>query len=169
MHASNPETVEALQESGRRIQLMAQIHNRLYRSSDLANVQFDLFVRALVEDIVSSYGLDTKRVRLKTSLRPINLHIDEAISCSQIVSELVSNCVKHAFPGERKGTIAIRMSREGEGIVLRIEDDGVGMPEGLDWRQSGSLGLQLVEALTRQIDGSIELLPGRGARYRISF
>ncbi len=169
MQASNPETVEALQESGRRIQLMAQIHSRLYRSSDLANVHFDLFVQALVDDTIASYGLDSSRVRVDTCLRPITLHIDEAIACSQIVSELVSNCMKHAFPGERRGTIAIRLSEEDGKIVLWIEDDGVGMPEGLDWRKSNTLGLQVVDALTRQLDGKIDLFRDNGTRYRISF
>jgi len=169
MHASNPETVEALQESGRRIQLMAQIHNRLYRSSDLANVQFDLFVGTLVDDIISSYGLDSRRVRLNAHLRPITLHIDQAISCSQIVSELVSNSVKHAFPDNRKGVIRIRLSEDDGKIVLWIEDDGVGMPEGFDWRKSNTLGLQVVDALTKQLGGKIALFRENGTRYRISF
>lgn len=169
MQAESAETVEALQESGRRIQLMAQIHNRLYRSSNLANVQFDLFLCALVEDIVSSYGLDSRRVRLDTNLRPITLHIDEAIACSQIVSELVSNCVKHAFPGGRKGKIGIRLSEDDGRIVIWIEDDGVGMPEGTAWRESNTLGLQVVDALTRQLDGTIDLFRENGTRYRITF
>jgi len=169
MQATAAETVEALQESGRRIQLMAQIHNKLYRSSDLANVQFDLFVRGLVEDTIASYGIDSSRLRLETSLRPIRLHIDEAITCGQIVSELVSNSVKHAFPGGRKGKICLRLGGGGGKIVLWIEDDGVGMPAGSDWRKNGNLGLQVVDALTRQLDGKIELFTGGGTRYRISF
>jgi PAS domain S-box-containing protein len=169
MQASSPETAEALQDSGRRIQLMAQIHNRLYRSSDLANVQFDLFIRSLVEDIISSYSWGSERVKLATKLQPITLHIDEAIACSQIVSELVSNCVKHAFPGDRKGTITLRLSEEDGEILLWIEDDGVGMPEGVDWPKTNTLGLQVVDALTRQLDGKIDLFRENGTRYRIAF
>ncbi|MEA3276026.1 MAG: histidine kinase dimerization/phosphoacceptor domain -containing protein [Pseudomonadota bacterium] len=168
-HASVPETVDALKESGRRIQLMAQIHNKLYRSKNLASDEFDTFLKALVEDIVYSYRMDSKRIGLDATTEPISLHIDQAIPCSQIVSELVSNSMKHAFPHGREGTIGIGLCREGERVVLWVEDDGVGMPKGFDWRQSNSLGLQVVEALAQQLNGTFTLTGDNGTRFRISF
>ncbi len=169
MHAPDPETVAALGESGRRIQLMAQIHDRLYRGSDLANVPFDSFIRSLVEDMIASYGLDSSRLRLVTDLQPVRLHIDQAIACSQIVSELVSNCLKHAFPQGRNGTVGLRVFEQDGRTSLWVEDDGVGMPEGLDWRHATSLGLQLVDALVQQLAGEVALESGSGTRFRVSF
>jgi PAS domain S-box-containing protein len=169
MHAADPETVAALGESGRRIQLMAQIHDRLYQGSDLANVPFDGFIRSLVEDMIATYGLDSSRLRLVTDLQPVRLHIDQAIACSQIVSELVSNCLKHAFPQERSGTIRLRVFEQDGRTSLWVEDDGVGMPEGLDWRHATSLGLQLVDALVQQLAGEVALESGSGTRFRVSF
>ncbi len=169
MHAADPETVAALGESGRRIQLMARIHDRLYQASDLANVPFDGFIRSLAEDMIASYGLDSSRLRLVTDLQPVRLDIDQAIACSQVLSELVSNCLKHAFPLQREGTICIRVFEQQGGTHLWVEDDGVGMPAGFDWRQAGSLGLQLVDALVQQLEGAITLAPGNGTRFRVSF
>ena len=169
MHASNPETVEALQDSGRRIQLMARIHNRLYCAPDLANLRFDLLVPELADDVISSFGRRSDRVALRMDLPPIHLDIDRAIPFGQVISELISNSVKHAFPGERPGTIAIRMSQDADQTRLWIEDDGVGMPEDVDWNRSNRLGLEVVGALIRQLEGSIELSRGSGTRYRIAF
>ena len=169
MHAASPETVEALQDSNRRIQLLAQIHGRLCGLPDLTNLRFDLFVPELVGDILASYRLVSDRIELETDLRPVSLNIDRAIACSQVICELISNAAKHAFPGDRKGTISIGMKQDGGGTLVRIEDDGRGMPEDLDWERGGTLGLQVVAALVRQLEGRIELSRENGTGYRISF
>ncbi len=169
MHAAEGATVEALKESGRRIQLMAQIHEKLYRSSSLANVRIASFIRSLIEDMITSYGIDANQVALKTELENITLHIDQAIPCSQIVSELVSNALKHAFPGPGGGQIGIRMSTEDDLIVLCIEDDGVGMPAGMDWQRASSIGLQVVNALAKQLGSEVEMVTDGGSRFRIAF
>lgn len=169
MHAAEGATVEALKESGRRIQLMAQIHEKLYRSSSLARVRIDSFIRSLIEDMIASYGIDANRIVLETDLENITLDIDQAIPCSQIVSELVSNALKHAFPVDRKGRIDIRMYTEDDRIALCIEDNGVGMPTGKDWQSTGSIGLQVVSALAKQLGGEVEMTTEGGCRFRIAF
>lgn len=169
IYAHSSDIREALKESGRRIQLMAQIHEKLYRSSDFAHIRFDSFVRSLVNDMVSSYGKSGHHVSIETYLESVSLDIDRAIPCGQIISELVSNCLKHAFPNHRAGRIEVSLVREESEIVLSVVDDGIGLPYDLTNRRLKSLGLQIVEALAKQLEGTLEVSGHNGTRWRISF
>jgi two-component sensor histidine kinase len=169
MQTSNVAASDALMESCRRIQVIADIHNRLYGSSDIARIKYDDFVLALAQDIVSSYANDAIRIDLETDLEAVTLDIDAAIPCSLIVSELVSNSIKHAFSGRPEGTIRIALKRRGENLHLRIEDSGIGMPERNSLQETGTLGLRLVHALVEQLEGEVVFSNENGTCISITF
>jgi len=99
----------------------------------------------------------------------VHLGIDTAIPCGLLINELVSNSLKHAFPDGRSGQVRVTLCQKDGGVELGVDDDGVGLPPGLDFRATASLGLQLVNLLTTQLHGEIRLLPGPGANFRITF
>ncbi len=159
---------EAFRESQNRIKSMALIHERLYRSESLAGVEFDEYLHSIVDQLVYSYG--KRSVRSVVDARGIILEIDKAIPCGLIVNELVSNALKHGFPGERAGMIRVSIVREGEGrLVLTVNDDGVGIPPGWDPHQANTLGLTIIKGLTEQLDGTFEMTTTGGVCFTIRF
>src|SRR5205807_8773463 len=125
---------QLLRESQDRIRSMALVHEMLYRSQDLARVDFPQYVRELVPQLFRSYNAGG-RVRYRVELDEIVFGVDLAVPCGLIINELVANALKHAFPGDRRGEICVRMSLEQDRYWLSVEDDGVGFPAGLDFRQ----------------------------------
>jgi len=161
---------QLLDESRDRVQSIALIHDRLYRSENLANIEFVGYLRSLVAGIKATYGSATLGVEVAVTGRDIALDIEHAVPCGLIVSELVSNAFKHAFPAGRAGKIEVHVHKEQEGeVVLEVADDGVGIPESVDWRQPQSLGLQLVASLTTQLRAIGELDRSRGTRFKVRF
>ena len=169
MKTPNTEASNTLMESCRRIQVMVDIHNRLYRSRDIAQIEFDDFVRKLTKGGVSAYSPEAVRIDLVQDLESITLNIDAAIPCSLIISELVSNAMKHAFPGRTEGTIAVVLKRHGDKLHLRVKDSGIGQTEAQGSQPYGSLGLMLVHALVEQLDGDIVCSNEKGACTTITF
>ena len=165
------ERAEAIfRESQDRVRSMALIHERLYQSEDLARVDFAEYIRSLVGYLARSYSDQAGRVRVETDVGDVSLGIDTAIPCGLIINELVSNALKHGFPEGKPGRIDVhlREKRDG-GYRLVVSDNGVGFPDGLDFRQTDSLGLQLVTTLVDQLEGRIELDAARGTGFRIHF
>jgi two-component sensor histidine kinase len=151
-----------------RIKSMALIHEKLYRSDDLAKVNFEDYLQEMLHNMLMSYGLNTHNIALITEVANISLRIDAAIPFGLIINELVSNSLKYAFPEDRKGEIkvAIRSNDRGD-VELTISDNGVGMPEDVDFRKTASLGLNLVNALVGQLQGKIELYREKGTEFII--
>jgi two-component sensor histidine kinase len=157
-------------ESQRRIRSMALIHERLYQSSDLSRIEFSQYLRNLATHLFHSYQADTSRIRLKIDAQEVLLNINTAIPCGLIVNELVSNALKHGFPEGRSGELDIDLRHvEGDGYVLQVKDDGVGYPEGLDFRKTETLGMQIVSTLVEQIDGRLEISRKKGTAFRLEF
>jgi len=158
------------QESQDRIRSMALIHDRLYHSENLANIDFKDYIRNLASNLFHTYKASAGKIELKIDVEDVSLGIDTAIPCGLIINELVSNSLKHAFPDGREGEIKIILSSTDENEVeLIVSDDGVGIPEELDFRNTASLGLQLVVALVEQLQGEIELNRAKGTEFRIKF
>ena len=162
---------EMFRDSQNRIRSMALIHETLYQSKDLANVSFREYVERLMSHLSASYGANRGRIRLGVDADGLMLGIDVAIPCGLIVNELVSNSLKHAFPEDRCGEIRVSLQvTGGSQITLTVSDDGIGLPEDMDFRDSGSLGLHLVTMLVEdQLHGQIELNRAKGTEFRISF
>ena len=162
------DVAEVFADTQSRVQSMALIHERLYRSDSLAEVEFESYVRALVNELLPSYSPHPERVTLDLKVEDVELDIDTAVPCGLIVNELVANALKHAFPDGRKGTIGIAFARAGEGLLLRVRDDGVGLPEELDVDRVPSLGLRLVRILSEQLEGEVTFnANGRGTEVAI--
>ena len=157
-------------ESINRVKTMANIHALLYQSGDFARIDFKRFVDVLVSQLYVSYDSGYERISTRTEVADVFLDINVAIPCGLLINELVSNAMKHAFPGDRKGRVTVAMHGAGDTVFLTVVDDGVGFPEALDFRNTLTLGLQLVTELAEQLDGTIELKERvRGTEFLIIF
>ncbi len=164
------DVLEMFRESQRRIRSMALIHERLYQSSDLSRIEFAQYLRNLASHLFHSYQVSANRVRLRLDTEEVFININTAIPCGLIVNELISNALKHAFPEGRTGEVAVELRRvQGDGYILRVSDDGVGLPDGLDFRSTETLGMQIVNTLVSQLDGAIQFTRDQGTAFSISF
>jgi PAS domain S-box-containing protein len=184
-----PEVIKAFKESQSRVASMALIHEELYKGKGLDSLDFAAYLRKLTADIFNSYNLGGKDINLKLNLEQVDLGIDTAIPLGIIVNELVSNSFKHAFPAGRKGEIQLNLCRietsatkteifssdkdcNGKNefrYMLKVTDNGKGIPQEMNLENMDSLGLQLVNILVEQIDGSIGLKRDRGTEFTIWF
>jgi PAS domain S-box-containing protein len=156
-------------ESQNRARSMALIHELLYRSSDLKRINFGDYIKTLTNELFRMYVTDPDRIKLNINVEDVMLDINTAIPLGLIVNELVSNSMKHAFPNDRKGKIDIEFKLEDGIYSMIVSDNGVGFPKDYDLEVSDSLGLRIVNSLTEQIDGQIELERENGTRYIIKF
>jgi GAF domain-containing protein len=164
------ETLTMFRESQARVRSMALIHEKLYQSKDLARIDFDGYVRDLMVYLFRSYAANPDLIQTEIDTPNIYLSIDTAIPCGLIISELVTNSMKYAFPNGRRGKIYIGLHAHDDGnLTLEVSDNGIGFADGFDWRESDSLGLQLVSTLTSQLHGKIEVNGKGGASFRITF
>lgn len=169
-YIKDKESLNIFRESQNRAQSMALIHERLYRSKDLKRIDFGEYIRTLALDLYHSYVIDPGKIELKFDVEGIMLDINTTIPLGLIVNELVSNSMKHGFPEGRHGEIIIQFHKKDDSTYeLEIKDNGVGFPDDLDYRNTESLGLQLVNSLTEQIDGEIELKNSNGTTFTIKF
>ncbi len=156
--ASNPAISRMLEENQNRIQSMALLHEILYQSEDLAVVDFSKYLRRMVDHLFRSYGVDNRQIRLHTALDPVGLELDDALPSGLLISEVVSNSLKHGFPAGRTGEVRIVLRRQSPTTVLLVlSDNGVGLPDNLDWTKSRSLGLRLVQLLAQQLRGNLAI------------
>lgn len=163
-------SLEIFRESQTRVRSMALIHEKLYQSKDLYKIEFSEYIKSLAKDLFSSYNVDNERIKLKSEMEGIFFEIDTAILCGLIINELVSNSLKHAFPGRRNGEIDIILNKGSEGnYTLIVKDNGVGFPPAINFRKTDSLGLQLVNTLTEQLGGTIDLYKNGMTEFKIEF
>ena len=172
LQAKNIQYEEAplmFQDSQSRVRAMALVHEKLYQSQDQARVDFAEYLRSLANHLFRSYGVNTNVISLKVSVDDVFLGVDIAIPCGLILNELVSNSLKHAFPDGRAGEICIELRVADGQLTLMVSDNGVGFSDDLDFRDTGSLGLQLVNTLVNQLEGTIELERSSGTAFKITF
>ena len=166
----DPKTLEALQESQDRVRSMALIHEKLYQTQDLSKVDLGEYVESLTAYLARSYAERAGTVEVKVSTEQVLLSIDEAVPCGLLVNELVSNALKHAFADGRQGRIQVTVGADGDNTVhLRVSDNGIGFPGDLDFRRTESLGLQLVNTLVAQLEGTIEMDTTQGTSFEVVF
>ena len=167
-YINDEKTVNVLTESRNRVRSMAMVHEELYRSHDLSKIDFADYIQRLLSGLFSSYGADKNLVKAEINVEDILLNIDIAVPCGLIINELVSNALKHAFQGQ-KGKISIKFHAPGEKYVLKVADDGIGFPENIDFKNTKTLGLQLVITLVNQLSGSINIYRDGGTLFKIVF
>jgi PAS domain S-box-containing protein len=166
----DPLVKEMLADSQQRIQSMALIHEILYQSRDLGRINMAIYLQTLTSHLVRSYRTDDTQITLTLSVDQVLLDVDTAIPCGLLLNELISNCLKHAFPDHRKGDVAVDLHADPSGLVtLTIRDDGIGFPADLDFRNSNTLGLQLVTGLVEQLQGTITMTRDVGCAFTITF
>jgi PAS domain S-box-containing protein len=154
----------------KRIEIMTFIQEKIYRLKNFQNIDMSDIIKKLTACIFSLYGSKIIPIKLKTEVKHISLGTRRAIPCCLIISELVSNSIKHAFPEGRSGEIAIQMNMVKQGkYSLSVKDDGAGMTEGFDWKNPSTYGLRLVKKLVEQIEGTIEFKSEKGTEYKIQF
>jgi PAS domain S-box-containing protein len=162
-----------LRDSQNRIRSMALIHQTLYQSKDFAEINFTQLLDALVPQLISSYGIDPKRIKLSVSMAAIDLPINSAVPCGLIVNELMSNALKHAFPNGRQGRIELNLaSEEADGVeyvILTFADDGIGIPAHVDIDNPVTLGLQLLPLLASQLHGTLRIERADPTRLTLRF
>lgn len=148
---------------------MALIHEKLYQTGDLTRINLPEYTDELVSDLFRSYSVNTNVLKYELESKNILVDINTAIPCGLIINELVTNSIKHAFPNNRSGKIKIDIGCQDDDFVLKVADNGVGLPENLDTLNAKTLGLQLVNSLTKQLDGVIELDRNGGTCFEIKF
>jgi two-component sensor histidine kinase len=166
----DPSVNEMLQTTQNRIRSMALIHQTLYQSKDFARVDFHAFLQSFVPTLIQSYSIHPEQISLVIRVAEVRLPIDAAIPCGLIVNELISNALKHAFPGARRGTIHIEFAQHADHhATLSVADDGVGLPYGFSFNHAGTLGIQLVYMLAGQLGGTAEVERAPRTRFLVRF
>jgi two-component sensor histidine kinase len=172
LYIEDKKAIEAFKNSQKRVQAMAIIHEKLYKSKDLSKINFRKYLSSLILSLFDSYHLMDRQVRLEIQVEDVFLDIDTSIPLGLVINELVSNSLKHAFPDGRKGELRVNLEESEDkeyDLILTVEDNGIGFPEGLDFEDSNSLGMRIVSALVRQIHGTIDLDGTEGTRFTIKF
>jgi len=166
----NPELSAALRDSQNRVESMALIHEQLYESGDLREVDVAHNASMLISHLLHSFGVDPARVTGRVQMEPLPLSVGQAIPVGLILNELVSNALKHAFPEARQGAIVVEGRADRDEVHLSVRDDGIGLPANLDIEKTeGSLGLRIVSILVRQLKGSLHVARSNGSVFRIRF
>lgn len=160
-YVSDEYALTLLKESQNRIKTMAYIHESLYQNKSFTSVNFSDYVRTLVNNIVQSYSYSADKIQLDLNIEPIMLSLDSSIPAGLIINELITNAIKHAFPNGQSGQITFNLRCQNNFVLLELKDNGVGFAEGVDFENSHSLGLQLVNTLTEQIEGQIKFKSGK--------
>ena len=156
-------------ESERRIGAMALVHETLYQTGDLGQFNLAQYIPTLSTQLLHAYGVEPHRVAVRLDLAEVTLPLEMAVPCGLILHELLSNCLQHAFPDGQTGTITVTLTHAADRVTLRVEDNGHGFPAHLDAHHTESLGLQLVDALAEQLDGTMALERTEGTAFTVTF
>ncbi len=160
-----------LKESQNRIKTMAYIHESLYQNKTFSSINFSEYVSTLTSNILQSYSTSIQKVRLVLDIQKVILNLDTSIPAGLIINELVTNSIKHAFTGTNDGIILINLFTKNNTLYLEVSDNGKGFPKDVNYKNTNSLGLQLVNTLVEQLNGTIELKENKykGTGFFINF
>jgi PAS domain S-box-containing protein len=175
LQANQTQDQQALQvfaDSQNRIQAMALIHEQLYQAREFGKVEFSDYIHRLANNLAFFYSDQIHSVQLVIDVEPIQINLETAITCGLLLNELVTNAFKHAFPGSQTGKVRIQLHQDANRrFHLTVEDNGVGLPQNLNWQTSKSLGLNLVRILVKQLKAKIEFAAPHqnGTQVQVSF
>jgi PAS domain S-box-containing protein len=168
-HIQDPKALAMFKDSRNRVISMALLHERLYRSNDLAQIDAYEYISSLVKHLKNSFGNHQENITITTNIEHIFLNVDIALPCGLIVSELVSNALKYAFPHGQDGNIALSLRQAENMCILEVQDNGIGLPPNMESKKQQSLGLQLVHNLSEQLQGQLLVENNPGVLYRLIF
>ena len=168
------DALNMFKDSQNRVKSIALVHERLYRSKDLGKIDFKEYVRHLTNDLFRSYAVNQSAIKLDLDINDIFIDIDFAVPCGLIINELISNSLKYAFPkqseSDHNGIIKIEFNKNGnDELKLIVSDNGIGISGEFVERKKHSLGLQLVDTLVAQLDGTLQIDSNSGATFKINF
>lgn len=158
-----------LKECQNRIKSMAFIHESLYQTKNFESVNFSEYVTTLSKNLVHTYSINTKKIKLILTLDKLYLSLDASIPCGLIINEIISNSLKYAFPDNRDGIIFVNLAVVKNKVSIEVGDNGIGIPDSVDVKNTQTLGLQLVDTLVEQINGTIKLIRKKGTIFSIEF
>jgi two-component sensor histidine kinase len=166
----DPALLSLFLESQNRVRSMAIIHECLYQSPDLARMDFADYVDKLTDNLLRTYSVPMDKIKLRLDLDKGPVPLDVAIPCGLILTELVSNALKYAYPNGGAGTISVTFRvHPQKGYALTVADEGVGLAHPIDFESNHSLGLRLVHILTEQLRGQLKVESTGGTRFTITF
>ena len=164
----DPRDAEIFSDSQNRVRSMALVHEKLYQSENLSEIDFFSYLTELAFWIKGTAGRDDVELRVEGD--EVRIPLDKAVPCALLVNELISNAFKHAFPSGRAGRVAVLLRSEADKMVrVEISDDGIGLPRDFSMEALNSLGFPLVKALAEQISATLERLPGAGTGFAVKF
>lgn len=168
-YTNDENVVDILLESQNRVKSMGMIHEKLYQSTELARIDFKDYINQLTVFLRQSYVYMNSSITIETEVDDIHLSIDTAVPCGLIINELVTNSIKHGYPNGMAGLIRVKLSESNGEYCLSVKDNGVGFPETVDFRNTDTLGLQLITNLVLQLDGTIDVILDQGTEFKINF
>ena len=166
----DPKIKDILKESQNRVYTMSAVHETLHRSENLSEIDLKVYLSKVTNTVFQSYSTDNKNVKLNNNIEESIISLNQAYPLGLVINELISNSLKYAFPEDKTGEITVSMKKLSNQLELTVKDDGIGISEDFDWKNSGSLGLKLVRTLVEnQFDGSIDMESKNGTKFTIKF
>ena len=167
---TDPKASALFKDSQARVKAMALVHETLCQSKNLSRIDMSEYSRTLTRRLFESYGISSDTLGLNLNIAPVSFSMETAVSCGQLINELVSNCLKHAFPNGRTGDVTVELLSNGnDTYLLTVSDNGVGLPPDFEVGKAESLGWQLVPMLVEQLNGTFELQERAGTTVRLTF
>jgi len=168
-HVDSEDIRQVLREGDNRLHAMALIHESLYLSVNLKNIDLADYLAFLAKDIFNSYEASTRHIELNLQIDSLLLEANPAVSLGMIVNELISNALKHAFPEQHQGLVELVLQREDAEIILLVRDDGIGISKDFERDVKKSMGMQVVNVLVKQLKGTLRLESSGGAMIEMRF
>jgi PAS domain S-box-containing protein len=164
------QTKEILKDSQSRVYAMSAVHETLHGSETLSEIDLKRYLSKITTSVYQTYATDHRKVKLKSNVENSPISLNQAYPLGLVINELIANSLKYAFPENKTGEITVELKKLDRELELIIMDDGVGVPDSLDWKNSNTLGLKLVRTLVEnQLDGSIDMESNNGTKFTIKF
>lgn len=165
----DPLAKKILIESNNRIKAMVLVHEQLYQSANLAEIEMKTYINELLQYPIDAYAVDIEQIKLLMDVDPIFLAVDSAVVCGLIINELVSNAIKYAFLNNNTGHITVSLKSLNDKVFLTVKDSGVGLPDAFEMKSEKTLGMRLVANLAKQLGGDVVVTNDHGAVFVITF
>jgi PAS domain S-box-containing protein len=167
--ATDPNVKGSLMDSQNRVKSIALVHEKLYQSKSLDRIDYSDYLNKITNYLFEAYNVNRAQIVCNVNAANMYVDINQAVPCSLILNEMLTNSLKYAFPSGRKGEITIDFVADATNYILKYHDNGIGIPEGVTFERAESLGMQLINGLTRQIDGTVDMQRGDGATFIVKF
>lgn len=164
---NDPAALDALEEGRNRVKAMGLIHQNLYQEDNLVGVNLSQYLEKLTDSLLASYKVDTEKIHIARNIDAVSLDVDILIPLGLILNELISNSLKYAFPDREEGNIALSIAPQEKGLLVEVQDDGVGMPSTFQLETASSMGYKLIKAFVRKMKADLRIHSERGTRVQI--